>query len=45
MQLNLKNKETEINYRIKLPNDSRLESPIYYKPVPNTSGGKYSLKF
>jgi len=33
MQLNLENKKTETNYRIKLPNDFIVECPISYKLV------------
>ena len=39
MQLNLENKETETNYRIKLPNDFRVECTISYKLVLITIGG------
>jgi len=38
MQLNLENKETETNYRIKLPNDSRVECIISYKLVSIANG-------
>ena len=38
MQLNLENKETETNYRIKLLNDSRVYCPISYKIVLFTIG-------
>jgi len=34
MQLSLENKEIEINYRIKLPNDSRVKCTISCKLVP-----------
>jgi len=39
MQLNLEDKRTETNYRIKLPNDSVIECPISYKFAPITIGG------
>ena len=39
MQLNLEDRRTETNYRIKLPNDSVIECPISYKLVPITIGG------
>ena len=38
MQLNLEDRRTEINYRIKLPNDCVIECPISYKLVPITIG-------
>jgi len=37
-QLNLENKEIETNYRIKLPNDSRVKCPISNNLVPITIG-------
>jgi len=39
MQLDLENKETETNYKIKLLNNSRVLYPISYKLVPITIGG------
>ena len=39
MQLNLENKETETNYKIKLPNDSRVQFPISYKLIAITISG------
>jgi len=39
MQLNLENKKSETNYRIKLPDDSIVKCPISYKLVPITIGG------
>ena len=39
MQLNVENRMTKTNYRIKLPNDSVVECPISYKLVPITIGG------
>ena len=38
MQVNLEKKETETNYRIKLPNNSRASCPNSYKFVPITGG-------
>jgi len=38
MQLKLENKKAKTNYRIKLPNDSRVECTISYKLVLITSG-------
>ena len=38
MQLNLEDRRTETNYRIKLPNDCVIECPISYKLVPITIG-------
>jgi len=45
MQLNLKNKEIETNYTIKLPNDSRVGYPNCYKLDLIAIGGIYSLEF
>jgi len=45
MQLNLKNKETETNYTIKLPNDSRVGYLISFKLDLIAIGGIYSLEF
>jgi len=42
MQLNLADRKTKINYRIKLSNDSVIECPISYKLVPITIGGTTS---
>ena len=39
MQLNLNNKEIKTNYRISLPNDSRVSCPTSYKLIPVTIGG------
>ena len=39
MQLNMEDKRTETNYRIKLPNDYVIECPISNKLVPITIGG------
>jgi len=39
MPLNLDDKKTETNYRIKLPNDCVIECPISYKLVPITISG------
>ena len=38
LQLNLEDRRTEINYRIKLPTDSVVECPISYKLIPITIG-------
>ena len=38
MQLNLEDKKTETNSRIKLSNDSVIECPISYKLIPITIG-------
>ena len=39
MQVNFDNKEAKTNYRIKLPNNSRVSCPISYKFIPITIGG------
>jgi len=39
MQLNLDDRRTKTNYKIKLPNDCVIECPIPYKLVPITIGG------
>jgi len=39
MQLNLEDKRTETNYRIKLSNDCVIECPISYKLIPIITGG------
>jgi len=39
MQLNLEDRRTKINYRIKLPNDYVIECPISYKFIPIAIGG------
>jgi len=39
MQLNLKDRRMETNYRIKLPNDCVIECSISYKLVPITISG------
>ena len=39
MQLNLEDRRTKTNYRIKLPNDCVIKCPISYKLVPITIGG------
>ena len=44
MQLNLKIIKVKSNYRIKLPNDSIVECPIFYKCVPISIDGTIFLK-
>jgi len=39
MQLNMKDRRMETNYKIKLPNDCVIECPVPYKLVPIAIGG------
>jgi len=39
LQLNLEDRRTKTNYRIKLSNDSVIDCPISYKFISTTIGG------